>query len=91
MNSMLAATVDNPVAAIAGAAATICLAAWPLFRARSTMLTAYIGNNLGFLAHYALIGQWTASAMNGVLGVQTVIAMVKEQDYDFAVQFTNYR
>src|SRR5262245_1889001 len=75
MNSMLTATVDNPVAAIAGALATVCLAVWPLFRARSTMLTAYVGNNLGFLTHYALLGDWTASAMNGVMGVQTVVAM----------------
>jgi len=26
------------------------------------MLMAYIGNNLGFVAHYALLGQWTAVA-----------------------------
>jgi Bacterial inner membrane protein len=75
MDRLLAATVTDPVAAAAGVAAMICLAAWPLFRARSAMLTTYVGNNLGFVAHYALLGQWTAAAMNGLMGVQTLVAM----------------
>jgi hypothetical protein len=40
------------------------------------MLLTYIGNNLGFVVHYALLGQWTAVAMNGVMGVQTVLALL---------------
>jgi hypothetical protein len=75
MDGLLATTIGNPFAAIAGAAAMLCLAAWPLFRTRSTMLMTYLGNNLGFVAHYALLGQWTASAMNGLMGVQTLVAL----------------
>jgi hypothetical protein len=39
------------------------------------MLATYIGNNFGFMVHYSLLGQWTAVAMNGVLALQTVVAM----------------
>ena len=40
------------------------------------MLTAYLGNNLGFALHYGLLGHWTAAAMNSLMSVQTVIAIV---------------
>jgi Bacterial inner membrane protein len=53
----------------------VCLAAWPLFRARSAMLGTYVCNNLGFVAHYGLLEQWTAVAMNGLMSVQTVVAL----------------
>jgi hypothetical protein len=43
--------------------------------ARSTMLTTYIGNNVGFFAHFLLLSQWTAAAMNGLIGVQTIVAI----------------
>ena len=76
MERMLAIMADNPAAAVAGFIAMACLAAWPLFRERGTMLTAYIGNNLGFAVHYALLGHWTAAAMNGLMGVQTVVAIM---------------
>jgi inner membrane protein len=39
------------------------------------MLAVYIGNNLGFALHYALLDHWTAVAMNGLMGVQTVAAI----------------
>jgi hypothetical protein len=39
------------------------------------MLVTYVGNNLGFVVHYALLDQWTAATMNGVMAVQTVVAM----------------
>jgi hypothetical protein len=52
-----------------------CLAAWPLFSSRKTMLTVYIGNNLAFILHYGLLGHWTASAMNVLLAIQTVVAI----------------
>jgi Bacterial inner membrane protein len=32
-------------------------------------------NNLGFVTHYALLGQWTAVAMNAFMAVQWVVAM----------------
>jgi hypothetical protein len=76
MERMLAVMADNPAAAVAGFIAMVCLAAWPLFRGRGVMLTAYIGNNLGFAVHYALLGHWTAVAMNGLMGVQTVVAIM---------------
>jgi hypothetical protein len=72
---MLTATVANPVAAVAGFAAMVCLAVWPIFRARSTMLAIYIGNNLGFVLHYALLELWTAAAMNALLALQTGVAI----------------
>jgi len=39
------------------------------------MLMTYIGNNLAFVAHYALLHQWTAASMNGLMGVQSVVAI----------------
>jgi len=75
MERMLAVMADNPAAACAGLVAMACLAAWPLFRTRSMMLSVYIGNNLGFVLHYALLHHWTAVAMNGLIGVQTVAAL----------------
>jgi hypothetical protein len=75
MEQMLTATIDNLIAAIAGLAAMACLAVWPLFRTRTAMLMIYIGNNLGFIMHYALLGHSTAVAMNGLMAVQTVVAI----------------
>jgi hypothetical protein len=72
---MLTVTAGNPLAAGIGLAAMLCLAAWPLFRARATMLIVYIGNNLGFAVHYALLDQWTAVAMNGLMAMQTIVAI----------------
>jgi hypothetical protein len=76
MEHMLGVMADNPAATVAGLIAMACFAVWPLFRARWKMLIAYIGNNLGFVLHYALLGHWTAVAMNGVMSVQTVVAMM---------------
>jgi hypothetical protein len=76
MHQMLAVLAANPVADGAGLVAMACFVASPLFPARWMMLTAYIGNNLGFALHYALLGHWTAVAMNGIMGVQTVVAIV---------------
>jgi hypothetical protein len=39
------------------------------------MLVTYIGNNLGFMLHYSLLGEWTAVVMNGVMALQTVVAL----------------
>lgn len=76
MERMLDAIANHPIAAAAGVVAVVCLAVWPLFRARWTMLLAYTGNNLAFVVHYALLGQWTAVAMNGLMCVQTVVAIL---------------
>ena len=74
MQRMLAVLAANPAADGAGLLAMVCFVAWPLFQARSMMLIAYIGNNLCFALHYALLG--TAVAMNGLKGVQTVVAIM---------------
>lgn len=79
MEHMLTATVANPIAAVAGFAAMACLATWPIFRTRSTMLVVYIGNNLGFVLHYGLLGLWTAAAMNALLALQTGVAIGVER------------
>jgi hypothetical protein len=76
MEHMLGVMADNPATAVAGLIATVCFASSPLFRARWKMLMGCIVNNLGFALHYALLGDWTAAAMNGVMGVQTVVAMM---------------
>ena len=39
----------------------------------------YIGNNVEFAVHYGLLHRWTAVAMNGLLGVQTVAAIWLER------------
>ena len=75
MERMAAVMADNPAAACAGVVAMVCLAVWPLFRTRPTMLSIYVGNNLAFVLHYALLGHWTAVAMNSILAVQTVAAI----------------
>jgi hypothetical protein len=79
MEQMFAIMADNPAAAVAGFIALVCFAVWPLFRGRWTMLMTYIGNNLGFALHYALLGHWTAAAMNGLMSVQTVVAILLDR------------
>jgi hypothetical protein len=76
MQRMLAVLAANPAADGVGLVAMVCFIAWPLFQARWMMLIAYIGNNLCFALHYALLGDWTAGAMNGLMSVQTVVAMM---------------
>jgi hypothetical protein len=76
MQRMLGVLAANPAADAAGLVAMVCFISWPLFQARWMMLIAYIGNNLCFALHYALLGDWTAGAMNGLMSVQTVVAMM---------------
>jgi len=76
MQRMLAVLAANPAAGGAGLIAMVCFVAWPLFQARWMMLVAYIGNSLCFGLHYALLGHWTAAAMNGLMSVQTVVAIM---------------
>jgi hypothetical protein len=68
-------TYAHPFATTAGLVAMVCYAAWPLCGSRSTILAAYVANNLAFMLHYALLGHWTAVAMNSILALQTVGAM----------------
>jgi hypothetical protein len=75
MERLLAEMSEDPLAALAGLAGIACLAIWPLFRARSTMLAVLIGNNLAFAAHYGLLEDWTAVAMNGLMAIQSVVAI----------------
>jgi Bacterial inner membrane protein len=75
MERMLALVIERPFATGAGLFGMLCLAAYPLFRARPLLLSAYLGNNLGFAAHYAMLGQATALMMNLMLGVQTLVAL----------------
>jgi hypothetical protein len=75
MERMLAVLVDHPAAAFAGLVGAACLAASPLFRTRSMMLAAYAGNDLAFVLHYALLDDWSAVAMNGVIAAQTAAAL----------------
>ena len=75
MERMLGLLIERPVAACAGVFGMLCLVAYPLARSRSLLLAAYLGNNLGFAAHFALLGQATALTMNLTLGVQTVVAL----------------
>jgi hypothetical protein len=75
MERMFALLIDRPVAACAGVFGMLCFAAYPLARARPLLLTTYLGNNLGFATHYALLGQATAVTMNLMLGAQTVVAL----------------
>ena len=75
MERMLALVVERPAAACAGIFGMLCFAAYPLARRRSVLLTTYLGNNLGFAVHYALLGQATAVTMNLTLGAQTLLAL----------------
>src|SRR5215831_30597 len=75
MERILTLIIERPVAACAGVFGMLCFAAYPLARGRSLMLTTYLGNNLGFAAHYALLGQVTAVTMNLMLGVQSLVAL----------------
>jgi hypothetical protein len=75
MERMLAMVTERPIATGAGAFGMLCLAAYPLFRARPMLLTSYLGNNLAFAAHYVLLGQATAVVMNMVMGAQTLVAI----------------
>jgi Bacterial inner membrane protein len=79
MEKMLGLVIENPLAAGAGAVGMLCFAAYPAFRRRALLLVTYLGNNLGFAMHYALLGEWTAATMNMGLGVQTVAALGLER------------
>jgi hypothetical protein len=70
MEHMLVVLAANPAADGAGLVAMTCFIAWPLFQARWMMLTAYICNSLCFAPHYALLGHWTAAAMNGLMSMR---------------------
>lgn len=74
MEHMLTVTSNNPAAVGAGLVAMVCFVVCPLCRTRATDLMAYLGNNLGFVAHYALLGQWTAVSMNAFMAMQSVVA-----------------
>ena len=76
MERMLDVMANHPTATGAGLVAMVCLTIWPLFRARWAMLVTYTGNNLAFVVHYALLGHWTAVTMNGLMSVQTVVAIL---------------
>src|SRR5262245_24816695 len=75
MERMLSLMTQNPLASAAGLIAMLCFAAWPLFKVRSAMLATYIGNNAAFVLHYALLDHWTAAGMNGLMGIQTLVAI----------------
>ena len=75
MERILTLIIERPVAACAGVFGMLCFAAYPLARGRSLLLTTYLGNNLGFAAHYALLDQATAVTMNVMLGMQTLVAL----------------
>ena len=75
MERMIAVIIENPVAAGAGAFGMLCLAVYPLFKARPLLLMVCLGNNIGFVAHYGLLGQATAMMMNLLIGVQTLVAI----------------
>jgi hypothetical protein len=74
MQRTIALLIENPVAAGAGAFGMLCLAAYPLFKARM-LLTIYLGNNIGSVAHYGVLGQATAMIMNLLIGVQALMAI----------------
>ncbi|HVI88392.1 MAG TPA: YgjV family protein [Dongiaceae bacterium] len=75
MELMFVTIAANPLACVAGLLGMFCLATFPLFHARSAMLSVYIGNNLAFVMHYGLLHDWTAAAMNGLMAVQTLVAI----------------
>src|SRR5215510_585806 len=75
MDRLLARFAESPLAGATGVFAMVCFALYPAFRSRSVLLSVYLANNLGFVAHYALLGHWTAVAMNAALGVQTLLAI----------------
>jgi hypothetical protein len=79
MEQMLSTLIDKPVASIFGVIAMVCIIMWPVFGVRQNMLLVYLGNDLAFAAHYALLDLWTASAMNVLLGLQTVAAIYLEK------------
>jgi len=75
MDQMLNSIIEHPVAGGAGIFGMVCLAAYPMFRSRPLLLTAYLANNCGFATHYALLGDGTAELMNTVIGAQTLVAV----------------
>ena len=79
MERMLALMIESPVATGAGAIGMLCLAVYPMFRARSLLLVTYLGNSVGFAVHYALLGQATAMTMNIMAGAQTLVAIWLER------------
>jgi hypothetical protein len=77
MKRMIAEMTEHPVATRAGAYGMLCLVVYPLFKARPLLLTIYLRNNIGFVAHYGLLSQATAMMMmmDLLIGVRTLVAI----------------
>src|SRR5262245_64043680 len=67
--------VDNPWATIAGILAMVCLTISPLFKHRTSILTAQLGTSAGYGVHYALCGLPTAAVSCGLSAIQILLAI----------------
>jgi len=67
--------LEHPAAAVLGLAGLTCQLIWPLFRTRRDMLSIQFCAAAGYALQYALLDQWTGTAVCAIGASQTLIAM----------------
>ena len=76
MSMTLNTLLDNPTAAVFGAAGLACQLAWPLFSKRRSMLAVQMGVGSNFAVQYALLDAWSGTAVCALGASQTLVALL---------------
>lgn len=64
------------MAAAFGMMGLFCQMIWPLFRARSAIMTAQFGIGADYSMQYALMGAWSGAGVAGLGAVQSALALM---------------
>lgn len=67
---------ENPAAAAFGMAGLLCQVIWPLFRARSAIMTAQFGIGADYSLQYALMGAWSGAGVAALGATQTALNLI---------------
>lgn len=72
---MPAHMATHPFAFLMALVGMLCLVSWPLARSRHAVLLIQIGIGISFGLHYAILGNLTAGAVNGLGSVQIALML----------------
>jgi hypothetical protein len=75
MSGMTEIFQENPAAAVFGFAGLLCQVIWPIFRARSAIMTAQFGIGADYGVQYALMGAWSGAGVCALGATQTALAL----------------
>jgi hypothetical protein len=64
--------LDNPLASVFGIVGLVCLAIWPVFHSRATIMAAQLAIGIAYALHYALLEAWTGAAVTLVGALQAL-------------------